>query len=296
MFKVIEFALQNNMQVGFAIPRKDVVIELANRLKNTFKNNKVIGLYGGNTNELNGDIIVLTTHQLYRYEKYFDLLIMDEIDAFPYKDNPVLIEMFKRSIKGNYVFMSATPSKTIIKEFSNEKSSIVKLFTRYHLNPIPIPKIKKEWGFDMKLYLIKQLKLYKKEQKPCLVFAPTIYETEAIFKFINYFVKGGECVHSKKKNRGQIIEEFRKKKYSFLVTTAILERGVTLKNLQVIIYHSDDEIYNSSSLIQISGRVGRIKDAPKGDVIFLCSKETNDMKEAINTLEEANKHLKNEAI
>lgn len=111
VFKVIEYSLKNHLKVGFAIPRKDVVIELKDRLSQVFKNNKVISIYGGNTKDLNGDITVLTTHQLYRFDKVFDLLILDEIDAFPYKDNIVLENIFKRSVKGNYILMSATPSK-----------------------------------------------------------------------------------------------------------------------------------------------------------------------------------------
>ena len=99
------------MRVGFAIPRKDVVYELSIRFKNTFKKAKIVSLYGGNTEILEGDIICLTTHQLYRFNNYFDLLILDELDAFPYKDNDVLYNIFLRSIKGNYILMSATISE-----------------------------------------------------------------------------------------------------------------------------------------------------------------------------------------
>ena len=57
---------------------------------------------------------------------------MDEIDAFPYKDNPLLIEMFKRSVNGNYILMSATPSRSVLEEFSKKDHDILTLFTRYH--------------------------------------------------------------------------------------------------------------------------------------------------------------------
>ena len=73
--------LKKGLQVGFAIPRRDVVIELSQRLADAFKNYNVICVYGGHTANLEGDIICLTTHQLYRYEKYFDLLIL----AYPSK-------------------------------------------------------------------------------------------------------------------------------------------------------------------------------------------------------------------
>lgn len=291
VFKVIEHALQNKLKVGFAIPRRDVVIELALRLQKTFKNNIVSCVYGGNTLVLNGDIIVLTTHQLYRYPNYFDLLIMDEIDAFPYKDNTLLIEMFKRSVKGHYVLMSATPSDSVINEFKKPNHRILTLFTRYHMHPLPCPKIVILFGIDKYLFLIKKIKEYEKANKQLFIFVPTIDESYYVYEILNKFVRNGNRVNSEIIDREKIIEDFRRHKYSYLVTTAVLERGVTLKNLQVIIFHSDHEIYNSASLIQISGRVGRLYDAPDGDVYFLASKKTKGMFDAIEKIQEANSHL-----
>ena len=69
----------------WAIPRTDVVIELVPRLKKAFPHAKVIGLHG-HSDEKNdyGDIVISTTHQLIRFYQAFDLLIIDEVDAFPY--------------------------------------------------------------------------------------------------------------------------------------------------------------------------------------------------------------------
>lgn len=291
VFKVIEYALKHAYKVGFAIPRKDVVNELGVRLAKTFVNNKVVSVFGGNTSELVGDIIVLTTHQLYRYKNYFDLLILDEIDAFPYKDNPVLINLFRRSIKKNYVLMSATPSPSVLKEFSRPNHKIVTLYTRYHMKPIPVPKIVILYGFSKYLFLFKKLKEFQKSSKPCFLFVATIDECEEVFKIVSKVVPNGNRVHSQVKERGKIIDDFRCGKFKYLVTTAVLERGVTVKNLQVIIFNADHSIYNSSALIQISGRVGRVKDAPDGEVIFLGNKKTHEMVEAINKTKEANEHL-----
>ena len=106
VFETISYALKNKLRVGFAIPRKDVVVDLAERFKQVFKNNKVVALYGGHTKELTADIILLTTHQLYRYNKYFDLLIIDETDAFPFDGNEVLNNMFLNSLKGRYIILT----------------------------------------------------------------------------------------------------------------------------------------------------------------------------------------------
>ena len=291
VFEVINYALHNKQKVGFAVPRRDVVIELTNRFKNTFKEAKVISLYGGNTKEIDGEIICLTTHQLYRYSSFFDLLILDEIDAFPFYKNEVLEALFKRSVKGNFIKMSATPDKETVNDFKKEGYDVVTLFTRYHNKPIPVPVVKARFWIFKYLFLIVKLKKIIKENKPCLIFVPTIEESENLYHFLNIFAKGGYFVNSKIKNRSKIIEDFRNNKYKYLVTTAILERGVTLKNLQVIIFNADNLIYNENSLIQISGRVGRKIGYESGEVIFIVQKNTKFIKTAISTIREANKHL-----
>ena len=89
----------------------------------------------------------------------------------------------------------------------------------------------------------------------------------------------------------KIIDRFRKGKYKFLVTTSVLERGVTVKNLQVIVFDADNKVYDSGTLVQIAGRVGRKKDAPEGEVLFLAKTKTKDMEEAIKNIEKSNKTL-----
>ena len=70
--------LKAGKKVCFAIPRRQVVLELRERLAQYFPHAKVIAVCGGHTSETDGDLIICTTHQLYRYYQAFDLLILDE--------------------------------------------------------------------------------------------------------------------------------------------------------------------------------------------------------------------------
>ncbi len=291
-YGVIATALRAGKQVGFALPRRDVVIELFWRIKEAFPENKVVAVYGDHTYDLVGDIIILTTHQLYRYRHYFDLLVMDEIDAFPFKGNEVLISMYEASKKGPCVMMSATPSEAILKEFKKPNHDIVELRTRFHKKPIPVPRFVRLPVFLQKLYLIKKLKEYKEKKKPCFVFVSTIEKCRDIFQFLRIFQPNGNYVSSVRKKRDEIIGNFKKGKYDYLVTTSVLERGVTIKNLQIIVFGSDDErIYSSSTLIQIAGRAGRKMDAPDGEVIFLSSRVNKHMEKAKHEIEFCNTFL-----
>ena len=291
--QIIKYAINCGDKVAFALPRRDVAIELHNRLKEIFRYNKVICLYGGHTKDKEGDIVVLTTHQLYRYRQYFSLIILDEIDAFPFKDDPILHSMFYQALCGHYIMMSATPSKEVISHFNGENKDILRLEIRFHRHPLPVPKIIKRNKLLQYLYLIRKIKEFRKHNKPVFVFAPTIELCEKIYKVLSIFIRGGNYVHSKRNRRSEIIEEFRNKMYSFLVTTSVLERGVTVKDLQVIICQSDHKIYEKGTLIQIAGRVGRKKDAPFGEVIYLCEKVTIDMLGSINEIKKNNEALDN---
>ena len=289
--KIIQYAIKCGEKVAFALPRRDVAIELYNRLKEIFKFNKVVCLYGGHTKDKEGDIVVLTTHQLYRYKQYFSLIILDEIDAFPFNTDPILHEMFYQSLCGHYVMMSATPSKQVISHFKGPNKDILRLDIRYHRHPLPVPVIKRGNIIVQYIILISKMRKFINENKKVFIFTPTIDKCEKLFKFLNLFFRDGNYVHSKRENRKEIIDSFRNNMYHYLVTTSVLERGVTMRNLQVFIWQTDHKIYEKGILIQIAGRVGRKIDAPNGEVIFLAKNITNSMTDAIEDIKRSNRSL-----
>ena len=291
VFQLIQYAISKGLKVGFTLPRRDVVIELYSRMISAFPNQQVVAVYGGNVDSLEGDLIVLTTHQLFRYKKYFDLMILDEADAFPFKDNEVLEAIFKNSIRGHYVLMSATPSKRIVSSFKKKGKDILYMHTRYHKQPIPVPVYKEFYGLSKIFYIIQKLRKYRLENKKCFIFVPEIAMAKQLYLIISKFVKQGNYVSSKRANREKIIVDFKSGKYVYLITTAILERGVTVSNLQVIIYKADNNIYDAAALIQISGRAGRKISCPTGDVIFLGSKKTKEINDAIEEIKYYNTFL-----
>ena len=290
---LIEHCISKGFKVGFAVPRRSVCYELFCRFRNIFRRNKVISVYGGHHRTIEGDIVCLTTHQLFRYPNYFDLLIMDEIDAFPFKGNDVLQNMFDKAVKGNYVLLTATPTDQLLKEFSKPGKDLLKLFVRFHRHPLPVPKVILGNYFNIHYKLIKELKRFLDDNKQVFIFVPTIDESIKLSRFLRLFFHKGTYVNSKRDDNEEIIEYYREKKYQYLVTTAVLERGITMKDLQVIVFHADNKIYDDHALVQIAGRVGRKKDAPEGEVIFIAKDKTQYMERAISDINAANKALQN---
>lgn len=75
-------------------------------------------------------------------------------------------------------------------------------------------------------------------------------------------------VASTTKSKKTIVEAFLKKQVSILITTSILERGVTFSSIDVFIINSEHPNFTKSALIQMAGRVGRDSKRPTGLVSF----------------------------
>lgn len=290
---LINYCLEAGLKVGFAVPRRSVCYELFCRFRNIFRSNNVIAVYGGHHKRIDADFVCLTTHQLFRYPKFFDLLIMDEIDAFPFKGNDVLQKMFENAINGNYVLLTATPSDQLLREFKKPGKDLLELFARFHRHPLPVPKVLTGNSIKINYILIKQLTYFYKQNKQVFVFVPTIEESIRIANILKVFLPKGTYVNSKRDDNTEIIEEFRLKNYLYLVTTSVLERGITVKDLQVIVFRADSYIYDNHALVQIAGRAGRKKDAPEGEVIFIARRKTEHIERAVSDIVAANKALQN---
>jgi competence protein ComFA len=95
------------------------------------------------------------------------------------------------------------------------------------------------------------------------------------------------------KDNSKIIEEFKKGKRKYLVTTSVLERGITIKGLQVLIFHADHKLYTKEALVQIAGRVGRKKEDPTGEVIYYISRINSAISASIEDIKNKNVALQN---
>ena len=104
-----------------------------------------------------------------------------------------------------------------------------------------------------------------------------------------------DFIYSQSPRRAEIIQNFREGKIRILITTTILERGVTFPNLNVIVWQADSQIFDSATLIQIAGRVGRSKDYTGGEVIFLYKLKTKQMEQAKKYIVEMKCKLSNQS-
>ncbi len=276
-YELISHCIQNKLVLAWAIPRRQVVLELKDRIAKNFKNCKVVAVCQGYTEDLLGDVIVCTTHQLYRYPQMIDILIVDEPDAFPFSGNELLLGLMQRAIRGNVLFMSATRDEKMLEILKNPKHLVMPL--RPNLKPLPIPVHR-----FMTLYFVYDF--YKHRNEKRLIFVPTIKMAESLSKVLK-----SACITSKSEDKDALIEKFANDPQGTLISTTILERGVTFKNVFVFILKGDHVVFNEASLTQISGRILR-GNSTKGACYIYTKSRCLEVEKCIQSLENNNQLAK----
>lgn len=286
LFPVIFEALQKGHRICIAAPRVDVLLELAPRLRSAFPETCLHVLYGDAPAETGFAAIVLaTTHQLYRFHSAFDLMIIDEADAFPYSFDRSLERAVLKSKKPDtpIVYVTATPSRKLLKSIPDRSE----IFRRFHGHPLPVPQFDSLWNYEKALLnnrLPKKLerwtrnKLEKKE--PFLIFLPTIELIARAIPLFKGLDAGIEAVHASDEGRKEKVTALRKKELPGIITSTILERGITIPNVQVAVVGADHPVFNAAALIQIAGRAGRASQFPDGEIVFFHNGITVQMDQA----------------
>ncbi|MEK4379746.1 ATP-dependent helicase ComFA [Bacillus sp. FSL R5-0434] len=307
LFQGIESALNLRLRVCIATPRTDVVLELAPRLKAAFQGADISVLYGGSDDKGRlSPLMISTTHQLLRYKDAFDVMIVDEVDAFPYSADQTLQFAVQKARKKNstLVYLSATPPKELKRKTYKGELKSVRIPARYHRKPLPEPRF--QWCGNWKKKLTRNkipnavkrwIEQHVKEGRPVFLFVPSIsvlVKAASCFKNMNYRTA---AVHAEDKLRKEKVQQFRDGQFDLLITTTILERGVTVPMVQTGILGAESPIFTESALVQIAGRTGRHKKHADGDVIYFHFGKTKSMIEARKHIKIMNElALKNKLI
>ncbi|WP_144478387.1 DEAD/DEAH box helicase [Cytobacillus oceanisediminis] len=287
LFAGIANALSTGKRVCVATPRTDVVLELAPRLQKVFPDIKVAALFGGSEDRHEfAQITIATTHQLLRFYKAFDVMIVDEVDAFPYSIDETLRYAVQQSRKpeSSLIYLTATPNKQWQRECRSGIRDCVTIPARFHRHPLPVPHFVWSGNWERQLKKGKLNTSLKKwvesriaSRKQVMIFAPKIDLMDKILIILRALTPLIESVHAEDPDRKEKVLRFRNKEIPILLTTTILERGVTIPNIDVAVIGTENRIFTESALVQIAGRAGRSAEYPKGDVTFFHYGKTEAM-------------------
>ena len=299
IYQVVAKVIDDGGAVCLASPRIDVCLELYKRLQNDFACDIAL-LHGESEPYFRTPLVVATTHQLLKFYHAFDLLIVDEVDAFPYVDNSMLYYAVKNSVKedGVRIFLTATSTDELDRKVRTGELKRLSLPRRFHGNPLIIPK--SVWLSDFnrcleKSQLSTKLKTYIEKQRrtgyPLLIFASEIKKGEKLKEILKeqYPNENIGFVSSITEDRLEQVQAFRDGELTILISTTILERGVTFPCVDVFVVEANHRLFTKSSLIQIGGRVGRSMDRPTGELLFFHDGLNASIKKAIKEIKHMNK-------
>lgn len=305
IFPLIDEVVRSGGRVVVATPRKDVVLELAPRLAAAFPNTSHSVLYGGSPDRFGaGSLTLATTHQLLRCHEAFDLVLIDELDAYPYHNNPMLIFAAAKARKqdGVTVLLSATPPLELQRQAARGKLPHARVPVRYHLHPLPMPvrvaaKPLAEWVRKCTLpaQVLKRLIMSVDRGAQLFIFVPYIADVNGLVHLLRDHAQQLclvpetiEGTSSKDSSRGDKVKAFRSRKIRVLVTTTILERGVTVPKSDVFVLSADNSLFDTAALVQMAGRSGRSSDDPNGFVYFIGKEFTLSQRDAIRQISQMN--------
>ncbi|WHX48729.1 helicase-related protein [Paenibacillus woosongensis] len=301
IFPLIQYALDRGGTVLVATPRRDVVLELAPRIAKAFPDEPAAVLYGGSVQRWErARLYLATTHQLLRFHEAFDLVIIDELDAFPYHNDPMLAFAAEASCKpgGRFIYLSATPPLSLQREIRQGRLPHAKVPARFHGYPLPVPR---------RVAMSSVAEAVRRQRLPGSLLQPlneSIRRGAQIFMFVSrirhidpfvamlrrrFSALSIEGTSSQDEQRSDKVLNFRSGEVRILVTTTILERGVTVPKSDVYILDADSELFDEASLVQMAGRAGRSKDDPAGIVVFASPEWTKSQRGAVKQIKTMNK-------
>lgn len=301
IFPLLQSILDAGGRVLVAAPRRDVVLELAPRLSKAFPEQTVVTLYGGSPDRWKQGIITLaTTHQLLRFRGAFDLVVIDEIDAFPYHNDPMLDYAAKGACKsgGKYIYLSATPPRPLQREAAAGRLPHAKVPARFHGHPLPVPQKLKISTVSRCLQekklpppLVRSLSASLSRGAQVFLFVSRIKHIDPMLELLrkaiaNMPIEGTSSIDPERASK---VMSFRNREIRLLVTTTILERGVTVPKSDVFILDADSELFDEAALVQMAGRAGRSKDDPAGRVVFAAPQWTRSQSSAVRQIKAMNR-------
>lgn len=341
----VALTLQRGRRVLFAVPRSDVVAEVAPRLSAAMTGARVIALRGASRERYrDADIVVATTHQVLRFHQAFDLVVLDEADAFPFRGSRMLRYGLRRATApgGKTVYMTATPDQSLLAAADRGEVALVRISARHHGRPLPVPAIiaatlppVEDHGALSKLSqtrassehrrtlelpskVVAVIEASLREGRRVFVFVPTVDLARRVCATLRASLTSPACsnspdspdltnstnspnsaaarprvafVHSRHPERDRVREAFKEGQIDVLVTTTIMERGITVAMADVVVLYADFErVFDAGTLVQMAGRAGRSHEYPCAQVYFVAERTSPAMRAAIASIRAMNEH------
>lgn len=290
LFPLLEAALAAGTRVAIVSPRIDVILELAPRIAAAFADVPLAVRYGGSGPQAVRQLLLATVHQLLRFKETFGLIVVDEVDAFPYAADPVLERAVRTASCGARIFLTATPSASLLRRNRRGQLAISYLPRRFHGFPLPMPRVIFAAADAQPAAKIRGI--ISRVIKRCartLIFVPAVDQLRPLQLLLERRGISAQTVYSAEPLRKERVQMLRNGEVQALISTTILERGVTFPNCGVIVLQADAPLFSTAALVQMAGRAGRAKEHPDDPVYFVCRNYNRAIAGALRQIKQMNR-------
>ncbi len=189
----------------------------------------------------------------------------------------MLHQAVQQARRGSVAYLTATPDRVLKKALHNGLG-VSRLFRRFHGHPLPVPTIRlmnlQKVPRQLPTAMITWIRQVLATERVCLLFVPKISWAEQVADVLRQLGLKTAGVASTDPQRAEKVMAFRQRQLDVLVTTTILERGVTVTQCAVGVIAAADREFSAAALIQIAGRAGRAADSPDDPVVFFTDRYT----------------------
>jgi len=296
LFPIVDDILRKGGRVLWVTPRRDVVDELLPRLAAAFPDVSLAAYRGGRPGSLALPPLVLaTTHQTLRMVPAFSLVVVDEVDAFPLTAEPFLWRNVWRVAEDTpLVYLTATPPAVLLRRLLPQ-GTVFLLPRRFHGRPLPVPQIVHisylasalaQGRLPARLVAWIQGRLTR--DRRLYLFVPYVDTVETLTTLLRRAGFAAAGVSARTPERDTRVVAFREGRVPILVTTTILERGITVSHADVGVIGACAGHFDAATLIQMAGRAGRKAEDEEAEVVFFVEKDVPEVERAVRIIRDLN--------
>lgn len=228
---------------------------------------------------VNSLLVISNYRTAVKIKDKFDLVIYDDVRSFPEYNNYEIMDLTIKCVNDEGKLICCS----IESIFKSQRDIILPV--RDNKKPFPEPRyiitridIKKDIPFMVYDYL----KFSLDNNRKVIIYVPGEDKVECVYNYlcnfkdslaknIMYYIKG--------RSDEKVLNNFVKVKKAVIVTDDYSDVYSDLRDIDVMVYFTDDERFNYKKLVYFCGKVGK-SDPNRGEVIFLANVESEDMDRA----------------
>jgi late competence protein required for DNA uptake (superfamily II DNA/RNA helicase) len=237
----------------------------------------------------NSKLVISNYRNAVKITETFDLVIYDDIRSFSEYSCYEIMDLLIKCISSNGKIISCSiesifkSQRDIILPVRDNKKPMVE--PRYVITRLDIKK-------DIPYIVYDYLNFSIERNRKVIIYVPDRDRIQCVYKYLCNFRESlakNILYYDKQESDDRILVNFMKIKKAIIVTDDFRDIYMDLKDIDVMVYFSDDKSFNYKNLVYFCGKVGRTEHISSGEVIFLANEESSDMEKAKNITRYFNK-------